>query len=46
MSLSKCLKYIPLAAMLMVMLWIVAVLMGGSSSYSDSTFVFSNQGQV
>lgn len=43
MSLSKCVKYIPFIAILSAMLWIAAIIIGGGTHYSDSTFVFANQ---
>lgn len=46
MKLLRCLRYLPLIFMLILAAGIAFICMGGGTDYSDSTFVFSNSGQV
>ena len=46
MMILKVLKYLPLFAVLIAAVGIVIMCMGEGQTYENSTFVFSNQGQV
>ncbi len=46
MNMLKCLRYLPLIAVLLAAVGIAFICMGQGRDYSDSTFVFSAAGQV